>query len=244
VYDDSYFFGGKEGYPNYLDEKDLLVAHGARYAKIISRFRNKPGSILDVGSAAGFILKGFEQNGWDCYGIEPNKTMVDYGIKELKLNITAGNLETFETDRRFDLITMIQVIGHFQDLDKAIQNAYKLLNPGGLLLVESWNMNSVMARLFGKGWHEYSPPSVVHWFSLTTLIDLFKYYNLKIVKVGIPVKYINMKHAITLIDNKTINFSWKQKFLNMLEQFIGKRKVFYPPLDLNWFLFRKAAAVV
>jgi len=31
--------------------------------------------VLDIGCAAGFILKGFEDSGWICRGIEPNETM-------------------------------------------------------------------------------------------------------------------------------------------------------------------------
>ena len=56
VYSDDYFFEGKDGYPNYLKEKDLLYKSGIKYAKILSRY-TKQGKVLDVGCAAGFILK-------------------------------------------------------------------------------------------------------------------------------------------------------------------------------------------
>jgi 2-polyprenyl-3-methyl-5-hydroxy-6-metoxy-1,4-benzoquinol methylase len=63
---------------------------------------------------------------------------------------------------RFDLINMIQVIEHVYDLDKALQNVARLLKEDGLVLVESWNMKSIVARMMGKRWPEYNPPSVVH----------------------------------------------------------------------------------
>ena len=95
IYCDSYFCEGKNGYPNYLGEKQILIKHGNRYAKIISKYINNPGTILDVGCAAGFILKCFEQNGWTCHGIEPNKTMVKFGKKEFGFKIKTGNFETY-----------------------------------------------------------------------------------------------------------------------------------------------------
>ena len=64
-----YFFAGKEGYPNYLDQRDVLCAQGRRYARLLSKYTHK-GKILDVGCAAGFVLKGFEQSGWKGYGID------------------------------------------------------------------------------------------------------------------------------------------------------------------------------
>ena len=62
VYGDDYFFDGKQGYPNYLNEKDILLKYGKNYAKILSKYTS-PGKMLDVGCAAGFIMKGFEEAG-------------------------------------------------------------------------------------------------------------------------------------------------------------------------------------
>ena len=167
-FSDDYFFEGKDGYPNYLEEKEMLYRSGVKFTRIISKYA-KPGKVLDVGCAAGFILKAFEKAGWECYGIEPNDTMASYGRKELGLDIRTGGMETFNPDQKFDLINLIEVIGSLYDLDKAMQNVKQLSKPGGLVLVESWDMNCLAARFFGASWHKYCPPSVVHWFSDDTL---------------------------------------------------------------------------
>src|SRR5689334_5810230 len=49
VYSDDYFFEGKDGYPNYLNKRDILYKHGLRYAKLIGKY-TKPGKVLDIGS--------------------------------------------------------------------------------------------------------------------------------------------------------------------------------------------------
>ena len=93
IYSDRYFFDGGEGYPNYLEEEKLLIRHGEYYAKKIKRYIN-PGNVLDIGSAAGFILKGFENLGWKGTGIEPNETMVRLLSEVLNLELHQGTLET------------------------------------------------------------------------------------------------------------------------------------------------------
>jgi SAM-dependent methyltransferase len=239
VYSDYYFFNGKDGYPNYLEEKEILIKQGVRYAKTMSKYIASPGNMLDIGCAAGFILKGFEEQGWACHGVEPNKTMVEYGIKEFGFDIQLGGLEEFVTDKKFDLILLIQVIGHFQDLDKALQNISHLLKPGGFVLVESWNRNSMIARFMGKHWHEYSPPSVIQWFTDKSLINLFEFYGFSIIDKGYPLKQINIKHAISLIENMTPDFALKQKIINFFWRSIGRLKIIYPPIDIKWYVFQK-----
>ena len=71
VYDDSYFNGGGAGYANYLSESALLRAHGRRYGALLKR-HTTPGTLLDVGAAAGFIAQGLQDEGWTVAGVEPN----------------------------------------------------------------------------------------------------------------------------------------------------------------------------
>jgi SAM-dependent methyltransferase len=238
VYSDSYFFGGKAGYPNYLDEKELLIASGKRYSQIVSKYTN-PGNLLDVGCAAGFIMIGFERAGWQCDGIEPNGFMADYGRNELKLKIFTSDLEEFKSDRKYDLICLIQVIGHFYDINKAIHNLLGLLNEGGLVLVESWNMNSSIARFLGKRWHEYSPPSVLHWFSDSTITQLFRKIDFQLVASGYPLKKINVKHAISLLNEHMPDFVFKKKLFKKIDFVAGRFTIIYPLHDLKWYLFKK-----
>ena len=237
-YNEDYFFGGKAGYPNYLNEKDILIEHGEKYAKIINKIR-KPGKILDVGCAAGFLLQGFINKGWQGKGIEPNEQMVKFGNEELGLNIENAPLENFEPSENFDLVSLIQVIGHFYDIDKSIENISKILSEDGLVLVESWDMASWYAKILGKNWHEYSPPTVLHWFSKATLKNLFAQHGFVPLKMGKPSKKISLKHAISLLKEKYTSNAMN-KIFSTIENSIKKDiKIIYPPLDIFWILFKK-----
>ena len=83
--------------------------------------------MLDVGAAAGFILQGFIDGGWKGCGIEPNQQMVNYGNQILGLSLEVGSLEDLVSSDRYDLISMIQVISHFYDLQKAPEDLFWVL---------------------------------------------------------------------------------------------------------------------
>ncbi len=241
VYGDDYFYGGKAGYPDYLAGAALIREHGQRYAKLLSKYMS-PGTILDVGAAAGFVLSGFVDYHWQGDGIEPNSTMAAFAQTQLGLNVQAGTLETLPQvlgDRTYDLVSMIQVLPHFYDLHQALQSAAAATNPHGYWLIETWNRDSKSAKLFGTQWHEYSPPSVLHWFSPQDLKPLVRRYGFEMVAQGRPQKWIKGAHLKSLLSYKFETMPGG-KFLNQLLKLVPDRlKIPYPSEDLFWMLFQK-----
>ncbi|MCJ7582293.1 MAG: class I SAM-dependent methyltransferase [Candidatus Aminicenantes bacterium] len=238
VYNDDYFHGGKAGYPDYLRESKILYARGQYYADLIKPY-SSPGSILDVGAAAGFILKGFIDSGWNGTGLEPNSTMVEYARNRLSLEMEMGSLEEYHTSQIFDLVTMIQVVPHFYDIRKAFATTARITRNNGFWLIETWDKDSLLAKLLGKRWHEYSPPSVLHWFSKKTLTLLANQFGFRLIARGRPQKKINGAHAKSLLMHKDSGEK-KKKIRDIMINKIPDEKVFpYPAFDLFWILFQK-----
>ncbi len=231
VYDDSYFTGGGAGYQDYLQEDKMLRQRGRMYAQKLENYL-RPGRMLDVGAAAGFILKGFTDEGWRGTGLEPNERMVSYGRRNLGLDLRCGTLENFEANGKFDLVSMIQVAGHFYQPRKAFENAARILDSKGHLLIETWNRGSFSARVLGRHWHEYSPPSVLHWFSLKGLSDFLSGLGFEKVTHGRPPKKISGGHAKSLLRYR-LGDSFALKLIPEEMYFP------YPSEDLFWALYRK-----
>ena len=239
TYSDDYFFGGGAGYPDYLEEKDILVEHGRYYGELLGKYFDKPGVLLDVGAASGFILKGLTESGWQGEGIEPNARMAQYAQSELGLKVHASTLESFHTERRFDLVCFIQVIAHLPNPAKGVEISSSMLSKNGYILIESWNYRSWTARLFGKRWHEYSPPSVLHWFSKESLNRMMGQFGFELIASGRPKKWLNWKHARTIILFK-LDKHPLSRAMKMLSSLVPeKARVPYPGEDLLWFLFKK-----
>ncbi|MFO1127719.1 MAG: class I SAM-dependent methyltransferase [Rhodospirillales bacterium] len=249
IYGDDYFIGGGAGYDNYLSEGEILTQHGRQYAEILAR-HGAPGALLDVGAAAGFILRGLIEAGWQGQGLEPNRTMAACGLSDVGVEIHCGTIEDVSEEdlggnvsdhHSYDLITMIQVVAHFYDLDRAFRRASSLTRPGGLWLIETWNRNSVTARVLGRWWHEYSPPSVVRWFDPDELASVVARYGLREIDRGRPIKMIRASHAKAILLHK-LPFRVVQRVSAAAMRTIPDHLILpYPAEDLFWALYRKEA---
>lgn len=239
IYCDEYFHSGGAGYPNYFDEKEILIKHGRYYGEVLSKYGLQTGKLLDIGAAAGFVLKGLTEKGWKGYGVEPNDHMAAYARNKLGLNVQTGTLEAFRMEERFDVICFIQVIAHFINPYTAMKVACKQLSSEGYILIETWNYKSLTARFFGKHWHEYSPPSVLQWFSPLSLNALVNQFEFELVATGRPPKKIIWKHARSLLQYKLMRvpfFSLIKRLLHIIPDHI---LLSYPAEDLFWSLYKR-----
>lgn len=231
VYSDDYFTGGGAGYQDYTAEEELLRRRGKMYARLIGSYI-AGGRMLDVGAASGYIMSGFADAGWKGIGVEPNAAMAATGLKQLGLDIRVGSFENLDFSEHFDLVSMIQVAAHLYDPAKAFAKARELLTDDGHLLIETWDRSSLMARIFGKSWHEYSPPSVLHWYTKDQLNLYLSTVGFERVAGGRPSKTISGGHVRSLLKYRIGNSS----LLKLIPQNLNFP---YPSEDLFWALYRK-----
>ncbi|KAB8320226.1 class I SAM-dependent methyltransferase [Tolypothrix campylonemoides VB511288] len=238
VYSEEYFYGGGAGYSNYLTEAKILRKRGQWYGRLLSRY-TQPGTVLDVGAAAGFILQGLIDCGWQGKGIEPNPDMVNYACTHLGLSVDVGTLEQLQVEERYDLINMIQVLGHFFDIRQALQVASLHTKPGGFWLIETSSRESFTARILGNNWHMYSPPSVLHWFSPSGLQQLAGQFGFYEIARGRPAKWILGSHAKSVLRYKLGSSSIGKNFTEIINIIPDHLPLPYPAEDLFWVLFQK-----
>lgn len=237
TFGDHYFHGGGAGYPDYLAEGWLLRRRGGRYARLVEAWR-PPGTVLDVGAAAGFLLQGFTERGWTGRGVEPNAAMARHA-RDRGLQVEVGTLEDLPAEPVYDVVLMVQVVAHVYDLRCAFRSAAAATAPGGYWLVETWDWTTWLARLFGDGWHEYSPPSVRHWFSTQSLVRVASDVGFCEVARGRPSKWIAAAHAASLLAHALGPSRLGRAVGSLGRRMPGRLAVPYPAADLLWMLLRK-----
>ncbi len=238
VYADAYFTGGGAGYADYLSEAALLRAHGAQYARLLQR-HTAPGHILDIGAAAGLVMSGFVDAGWRGEGLEPNPGMAALARERFGLDVRCGTAETLGPGDAFDAISMIQVVAHFTDPLLAFGNLARRTRPGGWWLIETWDYRSWTARLSGQSWHEYSPPSVLHWYTPERLTRLAGDHGFAPVARGRPKKRLLGAHAKSLLRYKLGNSRLAHVAGWGLNVIPDAAALPYPAEDLFWLLLQK-----
>jgi SAM-dependent methyltransferase len=236
VFDDAYFQGKESGHGDYLSEGKFLKLKGRRYAQLISRYFKKPGRVLDVGSAAGFVLKGFIDQDWKGSGIEPNAYMAELANRS-GLRMAKTTLEKFRATEKYDLITFIQVIAHLTDVQEAFRVAADATQTNGHWLIETGNRDSIKARLWGENWQAYHPPSTLHWFSPKDLQRLVAQFGFQEVARGKPRQWVNAGHA-------KASLRQKKGLLNILALLLlmpipNRFQIPYSAPDQFWVIYKK-----
>ena len=197
LYDDTYFAGETGEYGDYEAEHAELYRRGEWYGKLL-RDKRAFGNLLDIGAASGHILEGLVSRGGTGAGLEPNLSMVQRA-RARGLTMYQTTLEEFDGRATFDAIVFVQVLMHFYDLGGALKRARSLTQRAGLWLIETWDRESLVARLFGPRWHAFNPPTVLHWFSKDSLRSLIEGYGFRYLAAGRPPRSIAGARAKSLL---------------------------------------------
>lgn len=120
--------------------------------KILRHLPAEKIDVLDVGGGTGWILDLLKKT--DRRIGFTQIADIDEKAKETAIKnghaYFQGTVEEFETDRKFHLILMLNLIEHVQYPPLVLKKAASLLHPGGILLIKTPNTDSWDARLFRK----------------------------------------------------------------------------------------------
>lgn len=102
----------------------------------IERHRRLRGAnVLEIGAGNGRLLRLAARRGAICSAIEPS-TAFRAELERWGVNVIGEFLEGTTTDRRFDVVMLYHVLGHFREPREALQRTRALLVDGGLLFLE------------------------------------------------------------------------------------------------------------
>jgi 2-polyprenyl-3-methyl-5-hydroxy-6-metoxy-1,4-benzoquinol methylase len=128
------------------------------------------GRLLDFGCGGGSYLARMHRQGWQVTGLDISPEAVRRVREELHLPALVGSFPCWElASGSFDVITMWQVLEHVHDPLEVLREAYRLLTPGGKLVISVPNIDSLPFRLFGSYWLSLDLPRHLTHFTPSTL---------------------------------------------------------------------------
>ncbi len=183
------------GYRSYQEDQYIHNFYFLRLLKKIKRYIRK-GSIFEIGSAMGFFLDKASKEGFDVEGIEISKYCVDFGKKELNLNIQRSDFSNYKTNKKIDVVAMFQTIEHLPDPKSTLKKANSILEKGGIIIMTTPNQKSLISKLFGKKWFEYKPTEHLFYYNPQSMTQLLKLSGFDKVKITRDLHYLSIEYIL------------------------------------------------
>ena len=124
-------------------DKILLSA----VAMVARKHNNLPGKHLDIGSGDGSLIRLLKEKfPLDSSGCDYTDTL----MKDQSTKVAVVNLNTEKLpygDAEFNLVTCTEVIEHLEHYRETLQEAYRVLNEDGTLVVTTPNILNLKSRI-------------------------------------------------------------------------------------------------
>jgi SAM-dependent methyltransferase len=189
------YVGGED--PVYVSQMEARERTFALALARIERLTGGPGSLLDVGTAAGGFLAAAQRRGWRAEGCEPNRWLAAWGSRQYGVRIRPGSLfEQNYEPQQFDVITLWDVIEHTTDPKTTLERCRTLLKPGGMLVVNYPDIGSWIARALGRRWL-FLTSVHLHYFDRATIRRLLEATGFEVAQMRPHVQRLELDYILT-----------------------------------------------
>lgn len=170
--------------PDRYDKEEFQVRDYDDTRAYLRRQYPKRGRLLEIGCSMGFLLAKFREDGWEVEGIEPNRGYCEFigefhGIKASPVILE----DSGRPDSSVDAVVMLHVIEHVPDPLGTLEEIYRVLKPGGTLVLETPRYDSLMFMLLGRRERSISCDGHIYFFTTATMRALCE-------KAGFEVQFV------------------------------------------------------
>jgi len=156
----------------------------------------RPGTLLEVGAASGYFLRGAAQRGWQVKGVELSEWAASYARDTLGLDVFTGSLEDAALpDASLDVVCMWHVFEHLPGPLQTLAEVRRILKPGGIFVADVPNVAGLDRRLKKHGWMGWSLPYHLYHFTPKTLRAMVR--RAQLVPIHTEFSYLSLRRLRT-----------------------------------------------
>lgn len=163
----------------------------ARHTLSAVRRHTDGGSLLEIGAGAGYFLDEARKQGFNVFGIEPNKIQADFINNCLNISCEENPLHKSSFNgKQFDVIYNCNVLSHFYDPMEEFKTINTVLRDSGILIFETGNLGDVDEKYY-KSFKKFDYPDHLFFFGEKSLRLLMESTGFELVKI---FKYSMLPH--------------------------------------------------
>ncbi len=167
----------------------LPIVYESVQLDVMGLTASRRGRLIDVGCGNGTFLARMRCLGWTVAGVEPDPEAVRIARDHFGLSVFQGTLaEAKLPEASADVITMHHVLEHVFDPVDLLAECYRILRPGGLLILVTPNLKSLSRYLFQSYWRGWEVPRHVFIFSPGAIKRCLGQAGLRIVTLWTSVR--------------------------------------------------------
>ncbi len=160
------------------EEEHRLAVLNARWRLDLIRRVRSSGKLLEVGCARGDFLR-VAREAFDVYGVEPNPELAQAAAAVAPVHADVIERAPWKD---CDVIASFHVIEHVDSPRSFIQAAAERLKEGGLLVLETPDIDSLPFKLLQARWRQFIPEHYF-FFDPKTLARLLSDHGLRVDRV-------------------------------------------------------------
>jgi 2-polyprenyl-3-methyl-5-hydroxy-6-metoxy-1,4-benzoquinol methylase len=142
------------------------------------------GRLLDFGCGGGSFIVRMADQGWKVIGLDASVGAVREIQEKLGLKALVGSLPHPDLKpETFDVITMWHSLEHVHEPKQILQEAWKLLVPGGRLLIATPNIESWPFYWFGQSWFGLDLPRHLIHFCPKTIRSMLETTGFRVASI-------------------------------------------------------------
>jgi len=160
---------------------------------------NQSLNLLDFGCGPGAFLAllrdefGFE----NVEGLELSQISVDFARRQYGLTVASSAAELQQ--QSYDVVLLIEVIEHLPNPAEIFSQLSQLVKPGGLLMITTPSVDSLLGRHFPSLCMHYTAPSHISLFTKHALSHLLSRFGFEIARIETDDCYLMLERVARLL---------------------------------------------
>jgi len=182
-FDEKYF--SSHTYANITFARYSMYWWSNRFNAMLARRYGRGGArLLEIGVGMGHLV-GQLENTFETYGMDINH----WAVKQSKSVVQKTQLETASaqelpfSDNSFNVVIIKHIVEHLPDPQKAIREIGRVTEPGGVLILATPNLDSMLKPWKGDKWIGYQDPTHISLKRPAEWLDMIRSADFSPLKV-------------------------------------------------------------